>query len=943
MRSLRNYGLLLILLCVPLTVDAACTGSSPSWTTNVATLQTCITGATSGDTITVTDSGTAAAAATSTKALTITGPGKATLTLTGNLTYSPTTGEASKTYEVSGFTFSGNNVFRVNNPNGTTPVTGLKIHDNAFINASVRAIQFTGLEYGVFYLNTFSGNNISVSIIGAGNNGQNYPHAFGSANYPYFEDNTFGQGVNSFVTETGQGGRLAFRHNTVDGYSCNQCEIHDAHGDQNTGGYTISGEYYHNVYQNITNTQRWLHHRGGQSIVANNTVSGNHGFNFTEYRAWGGNGLCSAYPAVGQINNAFYFNNVINGVVKLPTYTDESSSTNNCGNPKPDGVHEASGYVVLNREYWTPTFGVASARPATCTANGNTFYGATDTDAIYKCTATNVWTIFYTPYTYPHPLRAAAPPGDCSRATVAAAISAATYGDTVLVAACAPTTWSTPITITKGLTLQGAGIDTTTIKSGVTGGLNSFLFVYQPDATSIAQNLPFEVSGFTFDLNNTQVGGLWIKNSNLTTPITKVNIHDNLFKNVNTSGSQSGSEDVACIRTGSSVSPFVAWGDVWGVIYNNTFTDCGTVGENYGGDVNSWNNTTFTPGSQNNLYWEDNVMTGNSVFFYGGLGGRYVSRFNTLTFTTGIFQTIWDFHGNQTGNVCSTMGVEIYRNTVASSGSATGLDARGGMAMVFDNTLTGNANGWQIRDEANESQCPESNPQPQYISNAYFGLNTRNGTNITPTLGPENVQPLVANTNYWLYQAAFTGAVGTGRGTLAARPATCTTGVGYWATDQGNWNTLGTSGRLYKCTATNTWNVYYTPLPYPHPLRGGSVPGDTDPPSPPGNLRLVSLGASSILLTWDASTDGTAVTGYLVEHVSGGACNGFIQVGTPTIASYTDSLLLTNTDYCLRVRATDAAGNLSLYSNTLSVTTDTVKFHPTLNLRRVDYEGEPVR
>jgi hypothetical protein len=28
----------------------------------------------------------------------------------------------------------------------------------------------------------------------------------------------------------------------------------------------------------------------------------------------------------------------------------------------------------------------------------------------------------------------------------------------------------------------------------------------------------------------------------------------------------------------------------------------------------------------------------------------------------------------------------------------------------------------------------------------------------------------------------------------------------------------GASGLLYKCTATDTWTLYYTPYTYPHPL-----------------------------------------------------------------------------------------------------------------------------
>jgi hypothetical protein len=47
-----------------------------------------------------------------------------------------------------------------------------------------------------------------------------------------------------------------------------------------------------------------------------------------------------------------------------------------------------------------------------------------------------------------------------------------------------------------------------------------------------------------------------------------------------------------------------------------------------------------------------------------------------------------------------------------------------------------------------------------------------------------------------------------------------TVGVGYWATD---------TQTLYRATSATTWQAYYTPYQYPHPLRTESYPEPGDP------------------------------------------------------------------------------------------------------------------
>jgi chitodextrinase len=81
-------------------------------------------------------------------------------------------------------------------------------------------------------------------------------------------------------------------------------------------------------------------------------------------------------------------------------------------------------------------------------------------------------------------------------------------------------------------------------------------------------------------------------------------------------------------------------------------------------------------------------------------------------------------------------------------------------------------------------------------------------------------------------------------------------------------------------------------------------PGDTTPPSVPGGFAATPLSDTRIGLSWTASTDDTAVTGYRVTR--DGA-----QVAVTTGTSFTDTGLAASTTYGYAVTALDAAGNAS--------------------------------
>jgi len=404
----------------------------------------------------------------------------------------------------------------------------------------------------------------------------------------------------------------------------------------------------------------------------------------------------------------------------------------------------------------------------------------------------------------------------CSRESVGAAVTASTYGDTVTVPA-GNCTWASTLTIARGITLRGAGPGVTNITSGA--GTTNFLIVYAPDATAITADTPFAVTGFTLNLNGAS-GGIHLQSNSTTTAITNVRIYGNVISNAAGTGS---STDVACLRVGDLRS--ATDGQVYGLIYENTFTNCASGVQAYGMQDVSWNGFVFAFGSKNNLYIEDNTFTGNDAFHYGGAGGRYVARFNTYNFTDGDYELVWDAHGNQPGGVYATMGCEIYRNTVSIARSTTVLDHRGGKCLVFDNTTTGTPGNWQIREEYDDAISPTTNPQPQHVSDSYYVGNRHNGSIVTATETQDCCGgAITSNVDYFNEVVSFTGSAGIGRGVLSARPETCTTGVGYWATDQGSWNLSGRGGQgvLYKCIAQNTWRLYYVPLTYPHPLRTDS-------------------------------------------------------------------------------------------------------------------------
>lgn len=234
----------------------------------------------------------------------------------------------------------------------------------------------------------------------------------------------------------------------------------------------------------------------------------------------------------------------------------------------------------------------------------------------------------------------------CSQSDVQAAINTASAGDIIKIPS-GNVSWSSNIIITKNLLLIGSGKDSTIITSNFTAANpgstfvhNNFLIVYSPASPSA--NSTFRISGVTLNLNNL-CGGILLDNADVLNIPTKVRIDHNLIKNAtNPNGTMRG----------------ILVKSVYGVIDNNVFEYCKQTIDSFGEDAASWQNLTYTYGTSNNIYYEDNTFIIDNTAHDAGVGSRYCARYNTYIFTPTDYNIgPWLMaHGNQTTGNTSTMG-----------------------------------------------------------------------------------------------------------------------------------------------------------------------------------------------------------------------------------------------------------------------------------------------
>ena len=444
---------------------------------------------------------------------------------------------------------------------------------------------------------------------------------------------------------------------------------------------------------------------------------------------------------------------------------------------------------------------------------------------------------------------------DCSNTEVAACITAASSGDTINIPA-GECTWTSGITIpdAKKITLNGAGAQSTVISHG-----NITAISMGTSGSRITEMGFIQTTGLCIEVKGTG----W-------------RIDHNQFTNT------SGTSQYTIIANGTDIEVTAA-----GLIDNNDFVQgridvegMGTFAKNSA----NWVKPSVL-GTQDAVYIEDNIFyktvsSGGNVID-SNRANSYVARYNYVNGTT-----IFEFHSLQSDNERSGRNWEIYGNAFnASSYTYRMLSIRGGTGVIFGNTYSGantdytltfdnvrsytslpimglcdgssyvdgnlDSTGWPCRDQIGRGADVSlwdpvtENPSPTQASQpAYVWLN-RKGAAIAGAAVVNNCgDHIKADRDYYVEGASFNGTSGVGCGTLASRPDTCTTGVGYWATDQSCTDLTGMvgvdpetpiSGTLYKCTATDTWTSYYTPYTYPHPLREAS---DIVAPASPTGLSV---------------------------------------------------------------------------------------------------------
>lgn len=315
------------------------------------------------------------------------------------------------------------------------------------------------------------------------------------------------------------------------------------------------------------------------------------------------------------------------------------------------------------------------------------------------------------------PVRAATTATDCSYNAVRAALAIAPVNTTVIVPA-GTATWSQQMPITRGVTLQGAGIGATVITLAVpnTGGN------FNGGAILVNHSDPCEISGFTFQGDGSR----------------------NAFA---ISWSPGGGKVTNCKFDGFQIALYD--NNSFGGAFQCQFVNNQVSGRVYGDSIGCINWDTYYPiafNSTNYFFFEDCSFTintsfgsGSHTFVSSGQGSSYVVRHCTFAWSADQLSPAFDWHGDQaTDGTRGNLSSQIYGNTFAISGSGSLnnlVDARGGQSLVYSNVITGGtfggANQIRYREEYPSGTSACGGTYFDVVTNAWDCVNSWNGNALT--------------------------------------------------------------------------------------------------------------------------------------------------------------------------------------------------------------------
>ena len=420
--------------------QAACTGESPTWssTADYDSVKTCVASASSGDTIQLSDGdATWDTPLIINKGLIFHG-GAGTITVSGTqndfaIRYEPSNPSLDEMFEMYGFTINGTFQIKVDNNSTSHVLTKIKIHDNNLTTGDTYVLRVVGMVYGVFYHNIITATGEAIDIVGGGNSAITLPvfaSQYGNANSFFVEDNIFNAG--DLVVYGSDAAKYVFRYNSLTMNTGNVRTMVDMHGTYTQFCNTMSAEVYGN---NVTHNAAlfFWNQRGGWNLGFYNYTSST-GTLYQRIRddyylsaycgseEWDTCNTCDDNIGLTQAihpENSYWWNNR-GGTGNLATINIDSINITENINfwAQRAGVFNGSGNTNNGGGVGC---GILANRPTTCTtgvAYWATNQSCTDmTDMVgvnpatpisgtlYKCTATDTWTEYYEPYTYPHPLR----------------------------------------------------------------------------------------------------------------------------------------------------------------------------------------------------------------------------------------------------------------------------------------------------------------------------------------------------------------------------------------------------------------------------------------------------------------------------------------------------------------------------------------------------------